>query len=251
MRKRSLGLLILSMSFLLVGCDSQREEVIEYEDVYAVTEYYNAILKTTTHYENYKVNEQTGLVTGYNEYSIYSSNDNKRDRHSYDISYDERGNKIREVIDKGYYGIVTRTYTYNDDNTINTSTYKSSKDNVEVVTLYTYEYDDEGRVHVQTETEQSDEGTVITYTFEYYDDGSVKRKHYQNGDYYTDYDYTYNDDGSINTEIQTTARSTYKIEYEYDENGHESKEKVYKDHSALVTYTHTYKYEVVGKRIKK
>ena len=168
----------------LTGCGTeQKEETVEYEDVYALTEEYNAIFKNTTHYEDYKVDEKSGNIVGYKEYTL-SSKGNKQDQHSFEIEYDDKGNKIREVEDKGYYGIITRTYTYNDDDTMKTSTYKSSKDNIEELTTYTYEYDDKGRVHKQTETEEFEDGDVITYTFEYYDNGDVKSKYYLNDDYY-------------------------------------------------------------------
>lgn len=242
-------LIIICLSF--TGCNKktgQKEEDTKYEDVYAITEEYDAIFRNTTYYENYKIDEKTGYIIGYDKYTI-SKSGNKGAKHSYEITYDNKGNKIREIESAGR--VITRTYTYNEDNTINTFTYKSSEDNKEQVTIYSYEYDDKNRVYKETETEQIEDGDEITYTYEYYDNDQIKSKYYQNDDYYLNYEYTYDENGKKLTETQTSKNSIYKIEYEYDDNGYESKRKVYKDGSAIVTYTDTSKYEVVGKKILK
>lgn len=171
-------------------------------------------------YSDYEVDKNTGLVTSYKTKG--SSNATHK------LKYDNNGNLLEDSKEMVLYGTETITYTYNKDNTVDTQTESKTKDGKTEqgnVWKYTYEKDSKDRVTKKTGVNTtSDNQYTMVYTYEYGDDDKVIK------------------------ETQTSPRSTYIINYEYDEFDNKVKEISYNIDKPTSKTTITNTYRIIAKK---
>lgn len=223
-KKTLLWLILMICAVMLSGCGNEvndHEDEVEYEEIYAVVEEYNGLSKQTKTFSDYTYDEQTGSITGYVEKE-------GADKTSHKLTYDEEGRLIYE--DEETSDTLTLTYEYNEDNTISKLSYKSTNEN---------DIND-GKIFEYREYKKDDKGRVISYCTV-----NVTVDNYR-----MDYTFEYDDEDRVVVETQKSPSSTYKIKYEYDDDGRKIKETVYKGNSSSPSYHITFKYDVVGKYVK-
>ena len=195
-------------------------ETIKDNFVIAITETSGSYRKMK--YSNYVVDNETHLITS------YKTSGDENGTHT--LKYDKNGNLVEDVNEKTIksYGSETITYTYNDDNTIATESYSTTKDGKTEqgnVWNFTYEKDSKGRVTKKTGVNiTSDDKYTMVYTYEY------------------------DENDNIIKETQTSPKSTYVIDYEYDEFNNKIKETSYNTDKPYSKSTTTHTYSIVAKK---
>lgn len=187
--------------------------------IMAITETTGQSARNMT-YSNYKVDKDTHLITSYQTKGASNA--------THKLKYDKKGNVIEEEEEMTLYGTETTTYTYNKDNTVATKSESKTKNGVTEngnTWTYTYEKDNKDRVikKVGVNTTSADNYTM-TYTYEY------------------------DDNDNVITETQTSPKSTYIVNYEYDEFGNKIKEISYNKDKPISKTTITNTYSIIAKK---
>lgn len=197
-------------------------ETIKDNFVMAITETSSSMSSRNMKYSDYKVDNDTHLVTSYKTSGASNG--------THTLKYDKNGNLIEDLQEYTIksYGSETITYTYNDDNTMATETYNTTKDGKTEqgnVWNFTYEKDSKDRVTKKTGVNiTSDDKYTMVYTYEY------------------------DENDNIIKETQTSPRSTYIIDYEYDEFNNKIKETSYNADKPYSKSTTTHTYSIIAKK---
>lgn len=172
---------------------------------------------TTRTYYDYKYNAENGLITEYKEKGNGYPG-------TYTMEYDDKGNMTKKLRKNYKDETELETYTYNEDNSINTMEITTSNpDNIENGKKfeYTYEKDDKNRIIKMTTVNTTRDNYTLVYS------------------------YVYDDTDKIIKETQTSPNTEYEITYKYDKNNVIEKRSRRIDKSEASS-TQTYKYSVIG-----
>ena len=150
----------------------------------------------------------------------------------YSYEYDDQGRLVKE-IKWGVKNIVpdtTTVYEFGDYGPVRTDVYNIDN---ELKYSLVYEYDSQNRVSKETNIRASDNAVTNFYEYEYEEDGSYTRWFHPNGEDDRNGTYEkYTADG-LKTESYRPGNGTANMKseqtiYEYDSNGRELKEDIYK-----------------------
>ena len=168
---------------------------------------------------------------------------------TYEYSYDERGNLIKEIYTDRLKNVSTSEYAYDTKGDMTSAIYTDSKGN-SVYNHFICEYNENGKLTKKTHTEDG-KGTT-SYEYNYDEKGNLVKTVVTYPDKNQSvYDYKYDDNGNVIRESHNyDYKNKYVVENTYDEKGDLIKY-VYTTPSGYThTKNYTYTYNTNGNLIR-